>query len=77
MSKTKIERCGYCGTYIIDGVDADSDMLKKTTPKQLKNYTLGYCSNAQDEHQEQNPEENNAPLGHSVDVNGYCNMGCC
>ena len=59
--KKKIERCGYCGVYMVNGVEVDHTTLSK---EELENYTLGYCSNAQREHYEQdlgeyNPEEIN------------------
>ena len=51
-----IERCGYCGQYIVNGVDIGSPNGFLSN-KEINNYTLGYCSNAQQEHCEQFPED--------------------
>src|SRR3990167_7467877 len=50
----KIERCGYCGVYMVNGVEVNYLTL---TAEEQNNYTLGYCSNAMAEHYEQNPEQ--------------------
>ena len=54
METKKIERCGYCGVYMVNGVEVDDTSL--TTDEQNL-YTLGYCSNAMAEHYEQYPEQ--------------------
>ena len=50
----KIERCGYCGVIMINGDVVYPDQWTEEQRKQIENndYKLGYCPNAQQEHDE-------------------------
>ena len=63
MEKKKIERCGYCGVYMVDGVEVHHEELTK---EEQDNYTLGYCSNAEQEHYEQNPQDHPNYFRHAI-----------
>jgi len=53
--KREITRCGYCGVFMINGVEIDHNIL--SAKEQKHQWPQGYCSNAQQEHYEQNPED--------------------
>ncbi len=55
--KEEIERCGYCGEFFIGTRYLIADELNEINDNVfLDNVPLGYCPNAQAEHEEQNPE---------------------
>jgi len=54
MRDIVIERCGYCGVYMLNGVEVDH---RELSLEEQNNFILGYCSNAKQEHYEQNPED--------------------
>jgi len=54
----KLERCGFCGRYFRGLHYLSQEELEKE-PKNIsiESIKLGYCPNAQQEHQEQDPQE--------------------
>ena len=52
----KLERCGFCGVYFRGSENLTDEEIKKLSEKELNEAPLGYCSNANQENYEQNPE---------------------
>ena len=52
----KLERCGFCGVYFRGSENLTDEEIKKLSEKELNEAPLGYCSNANQENAEQNPE---------------------
>lgn len=59
MQDLKLERCGYCGSFFRGKEYIFAEELSKISKQDLDEAPLGYCSNAQAEHYEQNPEPQN------------------
>lgn len=56
MTKPKLERCGFCGSYFRGDKHLKVEELNKTSQKDLDEAPLGYCPDAQAEYEEQNTE---------------------
>ena len=55
--KDKIERCGFCGSYFRGNKYLTTDELNKLTKEEKEMKALGYCPNADQEDQQQNPSQ--------------------
>lgn len=60
--ENSLERCGYCGAYFRGSEYLSSDELSYISATDLEEAPLGYCPNAQAEHYQQNPEQNDEQL---------------